>query len=75
MWLLEIKGVNKDEFYNICFMSAGCKINPNDAKHLKAQYFLKKDALSDIKNLQKQYPNITYTLSNLGKHTSPLWFY
>lgn len=75
MWLLEIKGVNKDEFYHICFMSAECKTNLNDAKHLKAQYFLKKDALSDIKDLQEQYPNITYTLSYLGKHTSPLWFF
>jgi hypothetical protein len=75
MWLIEIKGVTKDEFHDVCFMSAECKTSLNDVRYLKAQYFLKKDALSDIKDLQRVYPNVTYTLSNLGRHTTPLWFF
>ena len=75
MWLLQIKGVSKDEFHNVCFMSAECKTSIKDNKHLKAQYYLKKDALSDVRDLQKEFPNITYDLTNLGKTSSPLWFY
>ena len=75
MWLLEIKGVTKDEFHNVCFMSTECKTSLNDAKHLKAQYYLKKDAMCDVKDLKRKFPNISHTLTNLGKTTSPLWFY
>lgn len=75
MWLLQIKGVNKDEFHNVCFMSAECKASLNDKTHLKAQYHLKKDALSDVRDLIKAFPSITYELTNLGKTNGSLWFY
>lgn len=75
MWLLEIKGITKDDFHDVCFMSAECKHSYKNTKHLKAQYFLKKDAISDVKDLLVKYPNIVYELTNLGRTTSPIWFY
>lgn len=72
MWLLKISNVNKDEFHDTCFMSAECK-NVNGVLH--AQYYLKRDALSDVRDLQGKFPNITYELINLGRTSAVLWFY
>ena len=75
MWLVEIKGVTKDEFHDVCFMSGECKRVINKEKELKAQYFLKKDLMEDIKNLKEKHPNIETKVENLGKQTAPIWFY
>lgn len=65
MWLLEIKGATKEEFYNTCFMSVECKSIANKVKHLECLYYLKKYAISDIKDLQKAIPNIVYQLTKI----------
>lgn len=72
MWLLKIEGITKDEFHEVCFMSAQCKRVVNV---LHAQYHLKKYLLEDLAELKKKY-EITYTIVNLGKSPkSSLWFY
>lgn len=72
MWLIKINGVSKDDFHDTCFMSAQCK---NVSGVLHAQYHLKRDALSDVRDLQDRFPDITYELVNLGRTRAALWFY
>ena len=72
MYLLKIQGITKDEFHDVCFMSAQCK-NVNGVLH--AQYYLKKDLLEDLADLQKKH-QFTHEIINLGRTPkSPLWFY
>ena len=72
MWLLRIEGITKDEFHEVCFMSAQCKRVVNV---LHAQYHLKKYLLEDLAELKKKH-KITYTIVNLGKSPkSSIWFY
>lgn len=72
MWLIKISGITKDNFYEVCHMSAECK-NVNGVLH--AQYHLKQYLLDDVKDLQKKY-KFTFEIINLGRTPkTPMWFY
>lgn len=72
MWLLKIKGVSKDQFYEECHMSAECK---NVKGVLHAQYHLKKYLVEDLAYLKKKH-QFTHEIINLGRTPkSSLWFY
>ena len=72
MWLLKIEGITKDQFHEVCFMSAQCKRVVNV---LHAQYHLKKYLVEDLNELKKKY-KFTYSIVNLGRTPkSSIWFY
>lgn len=63
MWQVKINGINKEQFLDVCFMSVECKHSYNKPTELNAFYELKKYLKEDMKDLQEQYPNITYEVS------------
>lgn len=72
MYLLKIEGISKDQFYDICHMSAECK---RVQGFLHAQYHLKRYLLEDLKDLQREH-QVTYEIANLGRTPkSPIWLY
>ena len=72
MYLLKIQGISKDQFYDSCHMSAGCR---RVQGVLHAQYHLKKYLLEDLKDLQREH-QVTYEIVNLGRTPKSLiWLY